>query len=1036
MFQNLFNALLAFSLNNRRWVIILAIMWSFLGLFIAKDMPIDVLPNLNKPTITLMTELPGKSALEVEQITNQIQSQMNGLNGLEVVRSTSSMGLSIVYLNFKWGEDIYKLRQMVSERLINLESSLPDNVSVHMTPVSSIMGEVMLFALPIKSQSQEAAMQAREYVDFNLRPQLLSISGVAQITPIGGMVRQYKVVPNLLALQAAGITLDDLKTQLSQFGKNSSAGFVIVDQKEWMIQNLANKDLSALQQMSIYSQAQQQSIALNQLADVSFAPAIKRGDALYNGKAAVIVGVQKQPNADTIQITKALEEALGSIKSNQLIDRPVVTFKQADFINYSINNLTSKLLSAAGIVAIIVWLFLGNFRSTLVVITALPLSLITALLCFKYFGLTINTMTLGGLAISIGELVDDAIVDLENCIRRYQQAKKNQELIDLKELIKSACIEVRGSVLYATLIIIMVFVPLLFLPGMEGKLFQPLGFAYIAAILSSLLVAVTLTPVLAYYIVPKLTHTEPKFLVFLQGIYTKFLYKLFNQIKLLTFALAGLLICAVMGVIYIPKIFLPPFNEGSVLLDYRLTPGMALQTSRQNAEQISSQLKQIEGVQHVGVRMGRAELDEHAEGVHVSEFDVKFKPDLNQAQTNLIFDKIRNIFDAYEGSMSIGQPISHRIDHLLSGVRAPIVIKIFGTNTTILREQAAQLQQKLKKIQGLSEVNLEKQRLIPYIFIKPRANLSMYGLNEAYLLDYVQSLLIGQPINQIIDGNKKFNLVLQASTQINSDQNNLQITDLQAQLNQLEQLQIPTPSGNIALNYLAEIVAGESINQISQENAQRRMIVSANLSGDSLSNVAQQVNQVLKEHILPSGYYIKFDGQYAAQNQANQLLMGLALLALIAMVALLYQLYKNWLWVALVLTNIPFAMLGSVALLWLTKTPLSIAAMVGFIALAGIAARNGILKISYYLHELESGKPFTKDLILDGAKQRLSPVLMTALTASLALLPLVIQAHVPGSEILHPVAVVIVGGLLSSTLIDSIMTPLWFYRLYQRFYVK
>lgn len=1031
MLNQLFNYIVKISLRYRLLVIILAILWSILGLWVAKSTPVDVLPNLNKPTITIMTESEGQSALQVEQqVTNVLQTQLQGLSGLETIRSTSTLGLSIVYLNFEWGQDIYKLRQMVTERLMNVKNQLPNNIQPSLAPISSIMGEVMLFALPITQTDNQAtnlenAMQAREYANFVARPRLLAIKGVAQVTPIGGVVRQYRITPNLAAINQSGLTLESLEKQLAGFGKNGSAGFLIQDEQEWVIQTVANQDLATLKNTPIKLDNTQETLPLHALANVEFGESIKRGDGMLNGKPAVILGVQKQPDADTLALTKELEKAIQALSASKpnVIESPVITFKQADFINKSIDNLSHKLINAAGIVAVIVWLFLGNLRSTLVTLTALPLSILTAMLCFKYFGLSINTMTLGGLAISIGELVDDAIVDLENITRRYKLAKKNGEVFtpsSFLKLIQEACLEVRGSVLYATLIIVVVFIPLLFLPNMEGKLFTPLGLAYIISILSSLLVAVTVTPVLSYYIVPKIKEEHPKYLIWLQNAYAKILAKCFNKTKLLSGFLLVALSISVVGLVLMPKNFLPPFNEGSMLLDFRMRPGTALEVNVNTVKEIQLELLKIKGIEHVGVRSGRAELDEHAEGVHVSEFDVKVVQGLSHAQAEKLNQQIRDVFEPYEANMSIGQPISHRIDHLLSGVRAPIAIKLFGSNPDILKQQAELIKDKLKTVAGLVEINIERQRKVPHIFIHPKETINIYGISEAQLFTQIEELMHGTKIAQIIDNKnskQKFDMVMK-----------LEVTNTE----ELSNILINTPSGSIALNQLADIELGESINQIVQENGQRRITITATTGERALSEVAQDIQKIIAAQKLPTGYFISFEGQYQAQNQATYIISSLSIIALLGVIAILYHLYKNWLWVALTLCNIPFAMLGAVALLYVTDTPLSIAAMVGFITLAGIASRNGILKITHYLTMLENNIPFNQDLILQGAKDRLSPVLMTALTASLALMPLLAQKHVPGSEILYPVAVVIVGGLLSSTLIDSFMTPLWFYALKKR----
>ena len=1022
----MFNWLLKTSLGNRLLILTAALILLLLGLYQMERTAVDVFPDLNKPTVTIMTEAGGMAPEEVEQlITFPLETAMNGLPGVETVRSVSSAGLSFIYVSFDWATDLYRARQMVSERLVSFEGVFPNGVAPRMGPVTSIMGEIMLIAIPIES-SKNAPMNAREYADWTLRPRLLAIPGVAQVIPIGGEVRQFRVEPNLVRMAALGITLEQLQLALQGFASNTAGGFKEVNGREYLIRHIGRTvELDDLRNLGIAT-SKGQVILLQQIADVNFGAAVKRGDAGLNGEPAVILSVQKQPGADTIRVTKKIESALKSASKNLPpgMQVPQVTFRQADFIQASIQNLQGKLITAACLVAVVLFIFIGNLRSTLISLIAIPLSIFTTILLFRYFNLSINTMTLGGLAIAIGELVDDAVVDVENIQRRMHLARsesKGQKLSvdNWLKLIVAASVEVRSAVVYATLIIVLVFVPLFMLPGMEGKLFIPLGVAYITAILASLLVAVTVTPILAYYLLPSLpvlqSH-ETRLVCWLKQYYEKALVFVLMRPKKMMGMAIGLVLAASLLLASIPTTFLPPFNEGSIVIGLRLNPGTTLVESASMAAQAERLLIKIPEVISVGRRSGRAELDEHAEGVHVSELDVRLKPfkELSRSKEE-IYAEIRERLQPLPIAINLGQPISHRIDHMLSGVRAQIAVKIFGEDLDVLRAQAETIRQRLSDIPGLVDLEVEKQVLAPQIKVQiDYAQAAQYGLSGAQLLRELQNLVDGQRINQVIDGHKRFYLVLR-------------VGEAERDLTALQALLIDTPMGRIPLNKLARLEETVGPNQVIREEGRRRIALSANAQGRALSDVVADIRRVLDDHALPEGYFVSLGGQFQAQEEASRLISLLSLISALLIFMILYSRYQSSRLALLIMANIPLALIGSVIGLWLSGQPLSIAAMIGFITLAGIATRNGILKVSHYLNLMRfESATFAQALFVRGALERLTPVLMTALVAALALAPLLVEASRPGTEILYPVAVVIFSGLLSSTLLDSFITPVLF----------
>ncbi|WP_415033160.1 efflux RND transporter permease subunit [Azonexus sp.] len=1016
----MFQWILEKSLGARLPVLVAACVLMLYGAFEAQRLPVDVFPDLNRPTVTLMTEAGGMAAEEVEQLISfPLETALNGLPGVSSVRSVSAAGLSFVYVAFDWRTELYRARQMVSERLGALIGELPPGITPTMGPVSSVMGEVMMLALPFDG-SPEHAMAAREYADWVLRPRLLAVAGVAQVIPMGGAVRQYQVQPNSRRMTELGVTLEALETALRGYSSNSSGGFLEINGREYLIRHLGRSArLEDLRNLAL-GVRNGQPILLHQVARVEFAAAVKRGDAGFNGGPAVVLSIQKQPNADTVVLTRQLETALAEMHNSLPagVLAPQVFFRQADFIQSSIDNLQLKLLFAACLVAGVLFFFLGNLRTMLISLTAIPLSILIAVLVFDWMKLSINTMTLGGLAIAIGELVDDAVVDVENILRRMRAAAAKGLAYDLRALVVSASLEVRSAIVYATFIIVLVFVPLFALPGIEGRLFVPLGVAYIVSIFASLLVSVTVTPVMAYYLLPALVarqHEETRLVARLKALYRPVLERVLAAPRRLFMGVAGAVLLAVAAVPFFPTTFLPPFNEGSMTVMLRLDPGVTLAESVQVASQAEQLLRGVPEIAEIGRRSGRAELDEHAEGVHVSELELRLRPGGRNKEA--VHADIRERLKHLPGTLNLGQPISHRIDHMLSGVRAQVAIKIFGDDLDVLRGQANALRERLQKIPGVADLEIEKQVLAPQIKVAVDfAAAARYGLSPGQLLRELQIFVEGEKISQIIDGNRRFDLRLRLSEEERGPQ-------------ALQNLLINTPLGAVPLAQLARLEEGDGPNQIARDDGRRRIVLSLNAQGRALSEVVADVRAAVAATALPSGYFITLGGQFEAQEEAARLIALLACASALLVFMVLYGRYRSVVLAVLIMANVPLALVGAVLGLWLSGQPLSIAALIGFITLAGIATRNGILKVSHWLNLMRfEGERFTPEMIVRGALERLTPVLMTALVAAFALAPLLFEAGQPGTEILHPVAVVIFSGLLGATLLDTLITPALFWR--------
>lgn len=1023
----MFNWIVRFSLHNRLFVLAFAAMLLVYGATTAWRTPVDVFPDLNKPLITVLTEAGGMAPEEVEQlVTIPIETALNGMPGVTRVRSTSGVGLAIHYAEFDWGTDIYRNRQIIGERLALVREQLPAGITPVMGPVSSIMGEVMLIALPTQPDNPKAAtpMQVREYANFVLRPRLLSIVGVSQVIPIGGDVRTLRVEPDTARMAQAGVSLTQIQAALTGFASNAGGGFIDLNSREYLIRHMARTNrIEDLQGLAV-AWKDGRAILLDQVATVRVAPAMKRGDAGYNGAPAVIVSVQKQPGADTVRLTGQIEAALAELKAGLPtgIAAPKVLFRQADFIEASIGNVTEALRDGAIMVAIVLFAFLLSARTTLISLTAIPLSLAVTALVFQLLGQSINVMTLGGIAIAIGELVDDAVVDVENILRRLKQNRAAGSPLSVREVVRQASVEVRSGIVYATTIVVLVFVPLFALPGIEGRLFSPLGVAYIASVLASMAVSMTLTPVLCAWLLPRmkrLEHEDSPLVRWLKRRDAQLLAWSFPRAKALVAMAAVAVAVAAASVPFMPRAFLPAFNEGSLVLGMMFNPGTSLDEANRLGKLAERLIREVPEVTQVGRRTGRAELDEHAEGVHSSEIDVDLKPSGRGREA--VMAAIREKLSVLPAQVAIGQPISHRLDHLLSGVRAQIALKIFGDDIDTLRGLAEQMRGKLSAVPGLVDLTVEKQVLIPQITVRlDQRKAAQVGLSPGEAMRTLQALTDGAHGAEIVDGQRRYDLVLR-------------LPDAQRSPQDLARTLIDTPAGRIPVSSIATVEEGDGPNQIGRENSRRRIVVYANTDGRDMSQVIADIRGIVASTPLPEGNFVSLEGQFQAQEQATRLITLLSLLSLAMVFLVLYSRYRSAVLAGVIMANIPLALIGSVVAMWLAGVSLSVASMVGFITLAGIATRNGILKVSHYINLCRfEGERFGQPMIVRGSLERLTPVLMTALVAAFALTPLLLAGDTPGKEILHPVAVVIFGGLISSTLLDSLLTPVVFWLVGER----
>lgn len=1014
----MFNAIVRGSLANRMYVLIGALVVLVYGLMTLRQLPVDVFPDLNRPTVTLMAESEGLAPEEVELlVTYPIETAMNGMPGVTRVRSVSGVGLSVVYVEFDWSTEIYRARQQISERLQLVREQLPENIRAQMGPISSVMGEIMLIAM---SSETADPMVLRELADFTVRPQLLTVPGVSQVIPIGGEVRQYRVIPDPRRMAALDIGFEAIEKAIKQFGNNTGGGFVDLKAREYLIRNIGRTTRIEDLQTLVVAYRDGQVISLNHVANVDFAARTKRGDAGFNAKPAVILAVQKQPAADTVGITRAIEAMLPELQRVMPAGVSVtdVQFRQATFIETSIENVLRVLVEALVVVGIVLFAFLLNWQTTFISLTAIPLSVLTTVIVFQLMGLSVNTMTLGGLAIAIGALVDDAVVDVENIYRRLglHRSSKGRDRRSIEEVVADASIEVRSGILYATAIIVLVFIPLFALSGIEGRLFTPLGIAFIVSILASLVVSMTVTPVLAYWILPRMRHLGEResFLVrTLKGWQRRGLEWCFDRPMFVIGMPVVAVIAAVFSGFLLPRAFLPAFNEGTVLVSVSLQPGISLAESNRIGALAESIVSEVPEVHSVGRRTGRAELDEHAEGVHISELDVDLKR--SERSREAVLADIRQRLSVLPASITVGQPIAHRLDHMLSGVRAQIALKIYGDDYDTLRGLAAALEEQLASIPGIVDLQTEKQVRIPQLQVRVDYDKARrYGLNPSAITEALETLSNGRVVSQIVDRSKRFDVVLRLS-------------DEDRHTRALGEMLIETPAGRVPLKAIADVIETDGPNQILRENGRRRIAVLANTDGSDMAKIVDRIRAVVAEMELPQGYFTSLEGQFQAQEEASRLIAVLSLVSLLLIFVVLYSRYRSTALALIIMGNVPLAFIGSVAALWIAGQPFSVASAIGFITLAGIATRNGILKISHYINlVMFEGEQFGRRMVTRGTLERLTPVLMTAFAAAIALVPLMIGADEPGKELLHPVAVTIFGGLISATLLDAFLTPVLF----------
>lgn len=1021
--------IIGFSLTNRILVLSVALLISMYGLFTVNQMPIDVFPDLNRPTVNIMSEVSGMAPEEVETlVTLPLETVLNGIPGVERVRSTSGIGLSIIYVEFSWNSEVYRNRQLVSEKLQIAKEKLPKGVTPVMGPISSIMGETQLIGLS-SPKEQISPLALRTFADWTIRPRLLSIPGVAQVIAIGGGVEQYQILISAEKLQKKQLTLKEVEEALAKISQNTTGGYLDADKKEFLIRNIGTVRSQQEILDSVIGMHLGAPVYVRDIAIVQVGSQTKRGDGSINAKPAVILSIQKQPGANTVELTKKIETALNQLKKSLPAGAELHTelFKQSQFIETAIKNVTESLRDGTILVFIILFIFLMNFRTTAITLTAIPLSLLVTAIVFHFLGLSVNTMTLGGLAIAIGELVDDAIVDVENVFRRLKENRNKQNPATTLQVVFNASSEVRNSIVFATLIVVLVFLPLFYLGGIEGRLFIPLGVAYIISLLASLLVSLTVTPVLCSFLLVKsslIEHPDGRLVTMLKKWDRKFLDLSLDHPSLI-FSVVILLFTSSLALI--PRMghdFLPKFNEGTATINVLSTPGISLEESNKIGTLAEQLILSVAEVKSVARRTGRAELDEHAEGVHYSEIDVDFKDSSRKHEDILaeIRGKLESIPQVFT---SIGQPISHRLDHLLSGVRAQIAIKIFGPDLKILRMKASEIHQALQETPGLIDLQIEQQVLIPQVKIQLlRKETAKLGLIPGEITQTLETALNGTVVSQILDQQKTFDIFMRLDDKSKGNINLIKNTVIKIM-----------PDGRqITLDMVADIYESEGPNLINRENSQRRIVVSANSSGRDLDGLVNEIQSKINTKIkIPDGYFIQYDGQFENQKSASRLMLILGLISFVGIFIVLTTHFNSAFIATQIMLNIPMALIGSLFAIYFTDRVFSIATMVAFITLCGISSRNGIMMISHYLHLMKfENEQFSKEMVIRGSLERLIPVLMTALTAILGLLPLALAKGEPGKEILQPVAIVIVGGLLSSTLLDMFVTPTIFYKFGRR----
>lgn len=1011
------NDLIAWSLRNRVLVLAAAALLLVGGAWTAVRMPVDVFPDLSAPTVTVLTEAHGMAPEEVEAlVTFPIETSVNGATGVRRVRSSTAQGISVVWVEFDWGMEIFRARQIVTEKLQVVASGLPTGVSPPvLAPVSSIMGEIMMIGLTGPQSPEEL----RTVADWTIRRRLLAVAGVAQVIPIGGAVKQYQVLADPARMRATGVTLAEVVRAAAGSNRNASGGVYMSKGQEYVIRGIGRvRDVSEIAG-TVVAVRGGVPVLLGQVAEVRAGAAPRFGDGSVNAEPGVVLAVQKQPGANTLELTARINEQLAEVQRGLPAGMRIESelFRQADFISVAVDNVIAALRDGAILVVVILFLFLWNLRTTAISIVAIPLSLVVAILAMQLLGITINTMTLGGMAIAIGALVDDAIIDVENVFRRLKENHHLPESARRPSLavVFDASREIRASIVNATLIIIVVFLPLFFLGGVEGRLLQPLGFAYVVSILASLLVAVTVTPVLCSYLLPAslavAEERESRLVRWLKGQYGPLLERVLARPRRVLAAAAVALGITLAAVPLLGTAFLPEFNEGALTVGVVTVPGTSLEEASAIGQRVERILLADSAVLNTDRRQGRAELDEHAQGVNAGEIDVTLRPGVEK---EALFERLRREFAAIPGTnVTVGQPIGHRIDHMLSGTRANIAVKLFGPDLYVLRQVGEEVRAAMAGVPGVVDLQLEQQVDVPQLRIEAdRAALGRYGMTVGDLADAIDVAFNGEVVSQVLEEGRSVDIAVRFPEALRSD------------ATAIANVSFDTPTGQrVPLAQLARVVTSRGPNTVSRENVQRKIVVQANVAGRDLGGTVDEIRRTVEAQVtLPADYHVEYGGQFEAQAESTRILAALSLLSVAGIFLILFAEFRSARTASLVMANLPLALIGGVIAVAITDRIVSVASLVGFVTLFGIATRNGILLVSHYRQLLAEGMEF-REAIVQGSLERLSPILMTALTAGLALMPLALGGGEPGNELQTPMAIVILGGLLSATALNMVVLP-------------
>lgn len=1020
------DSLIRWSLRNRAIVLAFAAAFLLWGGYTISRMPVDVLPDLSAPTVTILVEGPGMVPTEMESlVTFPIESALNGAASVRRVRSATAVGVAVIWVEFEWGQDIQRARQIVTEKLTTVSGNLPQGVETpYLAPVSSIMGEILFISL---ESDKHSPLETRTIAETVVRRRLLAVPGVSQVIATGGGQKQYQVLVDPQRLRSYNVTLRDVETALKAGNRNSSAGFMIAGGQEYLIQGVGRVKTEADIGGVVVTNVGTRPVLVRDVAEVRVGEALKRGEGSHNGEPAVILGIQKQPGANTLELTRKLDSTLDDIQrtlpAGMTIDRHV--FRQADFIERGLANLERALRDGGILVVIVVVLFLMNLRAAAITLIAIPLSLFSAVLTMNYFGFTINTMSLGGLAIATGELVDDAIIDVENVVRRLGEngARSELERLNPLEVVYRASTEIRSSVVFATLIVVLVFLPLFFLGSVEGRLLRPLGFAYVTALLASLVTALTVTPALCSFLLPKakaiVSGHEPWVVRQIKRIYRPSLRWSLDHPRLVFACAAALLAGAIASFSAMGRAFLPEFNEGTLTISAVTLPGTSLAESDQLGASLERIMRTVPEVTSTARRTGRAELDEHVQGVESAEIDVDLT--MRDRPKTAVLEEIRQKATLLPGmNVSIGQPISHRIDHMLSGTRANIAVKIFGDDLLTLRSLAKEVNAAMRGIPGVVDLSIEQQTDIPTVKVKvDQAAVSRYGIRTGEVSEAIQTALLGTEIGQVLEGQVSFPLVVRYRG------------DKPSNIDEIRRTQIDTGSGaKVPLSVLADIGEDRGPNFIMREGVQRRIVVQCNVAGRDLRSVVNDIQRRAGSAVHPpQGYRIEFGGQFESEAAASERLGVLSVLVIAGILLILTTAFGSARDALIIMLNLPLALVGGVLGVYASGGVLSVASIIGFITLFGIATRNGIMLVSHVRHLLEAeGVIELREAVVRGASERVSPILMTALAAGLALIPVALGMGKPGSEIQAPMALVILFGLLSSTALNMVVVPAAYFR--------